>query len=173
MAPVTFATTLTLAPSSSATGIIGTCRLCHPRTNEREPHSDLTKPAREYFDIVKGVMGPGGIDEIAPRSDNNLINGKMDFDCSTVTDGTPCKSRPDLFLFYKSLSRASGTNNAGLSKFHFRHGKTHRLRLINSGAEGLQKFSIDDHEMTVIANDFVPVVPYETKFVTLGVRLPA
>lgn len=38
----------------------------------------------------------------------------------------------------------------------------HRLRLINAGAEGTQKFSIDGHTMTVIANDFVPIVPYNT-----------
>lgn len=88
----------------------------------------------------------------APFSDNNLINGKMDYDCSLVTDGRPCVS------------------NAGLSKFKFRAGKTHRLRLINAGAAGLQHFSIDGHEMTVIANDFVPVVPYTTKIVTMGVR---
>jgi FtsP/CotA-like multicopper oxidase with cupredoxin domain len=30
-------------------------------------------------------------------------------------------------------------------------------------------FSIDNHEMTVIANDFVPIEPYNTTVVTLGV----
>ena len=62
-----------------------------------------------------------------------------------------------------------GTPNAGLSKFKFRTGKTHRLRLINAGAEGIQRFTIDHHTMTVMANDFVPVRPYDTKVVTLGV----
>ena len=55
------------------------------------------------------------------------------------------------------------------STFHFVAGKTHRLRLINAGAEALQRFSIDNHTLTVIANDFVPIVPYETHVVTLGV----
>jgi FtsP/CotA-like multicopper oxidase with cupredoxin domain len=59
--------------------------------------------------------------------------------------------------------------NAGLSKFRFQQGKTHRLRLINAGAEGIQRFSIDGHDMTVIANDFVPLQPYTTQVVTLGV----
>lgn len=95
---------------------------------------------REYFDILEDTLKPlsqGG--SPAPVSDNNLINGKMDFDCSTVASGdnTPC------------------TNNAGVSKFKFTTGKTHRLRLINAGAEGLQRFSIDGHNLTVIANDFV------------------
>jgi FtsP/CotA-like multicopper oxidase with cupredoxin domain len=39
----------------------------------------------------------------------------------------------------------------------------HRLRLINAGAEGIQHFSLDGHNMTVIANDFVPIIPYQTQ----------
>ncbi|KAI9843981.1 MAG: hypothetical protein M1838_002387 [Thelocarpon superellum] len=103
-----------------------------------------------YFTLVEDVVGTD-LTKIVPFSDNNLINGKMDFNCSLVTDGTPCH------------------NNAGLSTFKFQSGKTHRLRLINSGAEGIQKFSIDNHTMTVMANDFVPIQPYETNVVTLGI----
>lgn len=75
----------------------------------------------------------------------------MDFNCSAITVNASC------------------TPNAGLSKFQFQTGKTHRLRLINAGSEGMQKFSIDDHILTVVAVDFVPVVPYQTKIVTLGI----
>ena len=106
-----------------------------------------------YYDIVEQVMGTN-LSLIAPKSVNNLINGKMDYNCSLVTDGTPC------------------TDDAGLSKFQFTTGKKHRLRLINAGAEGIQKFSIDNHTMTVIANDFVPIEPYETDIVTLSVNNP-
>ena len=106
---------------------------------------------KTYEQIVDFVMtstattGP-------PFSDSNLINGKMSFDCSQLTN----KSQ-------------QCTSNAGLSKFKFHSGKKHRLRLINSGAEGIQRFTIDGLNMTVIANDFVPVVPYTTNMVTLGV----
>ncbi|KAL6813150.1 Cupredoxin [Trichoderma sp. SZMC 28013] len=104
----------------------------------------------QYFDLVEKTMSP--VQALTRfNSDNNLINGKGDFDCSQVTDGTPC------------------TNNAGISKFKFQRGKTHLLRLMNTGAEGLQRFSIDGHNMTVIANDFVDVQPYVTKVVTLGI----
>ena len=65
-----------------------------------------------------------------------------------------------------------GVSNAGISKFNFQTGKTHRLRLINSGAEATLKFSIDNHDMTVIANDFMPIRPYDTRMVTLGVSFP-
>ena len=105
---------------------------------------------KPYFQIVEEVMGTD-LTLVAPKSDNNLINGKMDYNCSLVTDGTPC------------------VDNAGLAKFRFQTGKKHRLRLINASAEGIQKFSIDGHKMTIIANDFVPIVPYETEIVTLGV----
>ena len=56
-----------------------------------------------------------------------------------------------------------------LSKFSFMPSKVHRLRLINSGAENLIQFSIDQHHLTAIANDFTPVIPYQARFVTLGV----
>ncbi|MCJ1313936.1 hypothetical protein MMC25_007616 [Agyrium rufum] len=92
-----------------------------------------------------------GLNFEPPFADNNLINGKMFFNCSLVINGQKC------------------TPNAAISKFKFQTGKTHRLRLINAGAEGLQRFSIDGHVMTVIANDFVPIVPYNTKVVTLAV----
>jgi FtsP/CotA-like multicopper oxidase with cupredoxin domain len=56
-----------------------------------------------------------------------------------------------------------------VSKFQFQSGKKYRLRLINTSAEGIQKFTIDGHNFTVIANDFVPIKPYSTNVITLGV----
>ncbi|KAI0384307.1 putative multicopper oxidase [Hypomontagnella monticulosa] len=106
---------------------------------------------KDYYAVVQEVMGSGFSGQT--YSDNNMINGKMNFDCSTRASGdeTEC------------------TNDAGLSKFTFTPGKTHRIRFINSGAEGTQRISIDEHNMTVIANDFVPIEPYDTQVVTLGV----
>ena len=104
-----------------------------------------------YEDIVEFVMTAKN--PAPPQSNNNLINGKMNYDCSLIPSGSPLQCTP----------------NAGLSKFKFQSGKKHRLRLINAGSEGLQRFSIDGHSMTIMANDFVPVVPYETDVVTLGI----
>lgn len=109
----------------------------------------------DYHDIVESVIKPRP-DPPAPTSDNNLINGKMNFDCSKLNSST-------------YVNGADCTNNAGYSEFKFEAGKTHRLRLINSGADGTQQFSIDDHILTVIANDFVPVQPYDTNVVNLGI----
>ncbi|KAM0350139.1 hypothetical protein ACHAPU_003303 [Fusarium lateritium] len=104
----------------------------------------------EYYSLVEKIMEPnGGV----VFSDSNLINGKMNFNCSNVAPGDKTRCR----------------NNAGISKFRFKRGKTHRLRLINPSSEAMQRFSIDGHTMRVIANDFVAVEPYNTKVVTLGV----
>ncbi|KFA54032.1 hypothetical protein S40293_01741 [Stachybotrys chartarum IBT 40293] len=105
----------------------------------------------EYYDLVEEVMSPEGFGVVF--SDSNLINGKGTFNCSSLgpEDDNPCE------------------NNAGISQFRFRRGQTHRLRLMNTGADAMQQFSIDGHRMTVIANDFVAVEPYETEVVTLGI----
>ncbi|KAG9251363.1 ascorbase and Cu-oxidase [Emericellopsis atlantica] len=104
----------------------------------------------DYFTLVEQTMA---VNSTPVFADNNLINGKMNFDCASAKHG----------------DRAPCVNDAGVSQFRFEKGKKHLLRLINAGAEALQHFSIDGHTMTVIANDFVPVQPYETKVVTLGI----
>ncbi|CAG7927995.1 unnamed protein product [Penicillium olsonii] len=105
----------------------------------------------DYFDVVKAATSnTSDFNVYVPWSDNNLINGKNNYNCSMATGNATCVS------------------NAGLSQFRFEPGKTHRLRLMNVGAAALVHFSIDGHKMQVIANDFVPVVPYEADFVTLG-----
>ncbi|KAH7414378.1 extracellular dihydrogeodin oxidase/laccase-like protein [Phaeosphaeria sp. MPI-PUGE-AT-0046c] len=83
--------------------------------------------------------------------ENNLINGRNDYDCSLEQQGRACQP------------------NAPLSQFEFTPGKKHLLRLINAGGSSNQKFSIDGHTLTVVANDFVQVKPYEVDVVTLGV----
>lgn len=105
----------------------------------------------DYFSLVEQVMAPVSKGLPPPFSNNNLINGKMNYPCANATATQTC------------------TPNAGVSKFSFESGKKYRLRLINAGAEGLQKFSIDGHKMTVIANDFVEIQPYETDLVTLAI----
>jgi FtsP/CotA-like multicopper oxidase with cupredoxin domain len=99
-----------------------------------------------YYDTLQHILS---IPPVFPNVDNNLINGKGTYDCTEGDDN--CSS------------------GAGLARFNFTSGKTHRLRLINTGANANQKFSIDGHQLTVIANDYVPVKPYTTDVVTLGV----
>ncbi|KAK4989953.1 hypothetical protein LTR50_002864 [Elasticomyces elasticus] len=84
-----------------------------------------------------------------PLSNNNLINGRNNYDCSLTN--LPC------------------TPNAGTAAFKFTSGKSHRIRFINPSASAIEKISIDGHVMQVIANDFVPIKPYNTTVITLGV----
>lgn len=50
----------------------------------------------------------------------------------------------------------------------FESGKKYRIRLINVAVDGHFQFSIDGHSVTVIANDLVPIVPYETESVLIA-----
>lgn len=98
----------------------------------------------EYFDLVEKTVSTD-INEVVQLSDNNLINGLNAFDCSSITTTSACSS------------------TTAVSNFKFTAGKVHKLRLINGGAEAIQKFSIDGHTLTVVANDFVPVKPYDNQ----------
>jgi FtsP/CotA-like multicopper oxidase with cupredoxin domain len=55
------------------------------------------------------------------------------------------------------------------ASWEFEQGKTYRLRFVNTGASAFETISIDGHTLTGIANDFVPVQPYQTQYITLGV----
>lgn len=83
-----------------------------------------------------------------PMASSNLINGKME---------SPCEKT--------KLPRV----DADYSKFNFTIGKNHSLRLMNTGASAVQKFSIDGYTMRVIAFNYMPVEPYNTSVVALGV----
>ncbi|KAF2850170.1 multicopper oxidase [Plenodomus tracheiphilus IPT5] len=82
-------------------------------------------------------------------SNNMLINGRMNCPCANTT--LPCIS------------------NAVISKLRFESGKMHLLRLIETAADATVKFSIDGHQLKVIAVDYNPVDPYTTNVVTLTI----
>ncbi|KAM0694950.1 hypothetical protein Q7P36_005306 [Cladosporium allicinum] len=118
-----------------------------------------------YFSIVADAVGTD-LSVIPPTSDNILINGRAKHDCSIRTYDD---SSQWIASNLESNITWTCVDNAPLSKFKFESGKTHRLRISNIGADGIMKFSIDGHMLTVISIDFVPVVPKEAGVVTLGV----
>lgn len=59
--------------------------------------------------------------------------------------------------------------DAEYSVFRLTSGKSYRLRIMNVSSQGMQRFTMDGMNMTVIAHDLVPVVPYETHVVTVGI----
>ena len=84
-----------------------------------------------------------------PSLENGLVNGTNTYDCSGSTD-------PNCV--------------GGGKKFEtiFVPGKKYRIRLINVAIEGHFQFSIDGHNLTAIANDLVPIEPYETDSIVIG-----
>lgn len=85
-----------------------------------------------------------------PHAVSNLVGGLGVYPCEDVANGTNCFG-------------------GSYSSFEFIPGTRYRFRLVNTGSAAFEQISIDEHNMTVIANDFVPVVRYETSVVTLGV----
>lgn len=59
----------------------------------------------------------------------------------------------------------------GGSRFetNFKSGKSYRLRLVNTAIDTMFKFGIDNHTLTVIAADLVPIVPFETEMLSIGI----
>lgn len=103
-----------------------------------------------YFNLLEQVFFSTEFGPLFPPFANNmLINGKNNYDCKNTN--------------------LTCTPNAGISQFRFQSGKKHLLRLINHSAEAIVFFSIDGYQLKVVANDFVPVEPYYTDLVTLGV----
>lgn len=80
---------------------------------------------------------------------NLLINGTNTFDCSAVSDDS-CVG--------------------GGKKFQtvFQPGKKYLMRLINVATDSQFQFSIDGHKLKVIANDFVPIKPYDTDSIVIN-----
>ncbi|KAJ5630645.1 uncharacterized protein N7484_010745 [Penicillium longicatenatum] len=50
----------------------------------------------------------------------------------------------------------------------FTEGTSYRLRLVNAACDTHFKFMIDNHTMTVIANDLVPITPYKTNVLNIA-----
>lgn len=51
----------------------------------------------------------------------------------------------------------------------FTPGRSHRLRLVNAAIDTHFKFSVDNHCMTVVAADLVPVRPYAADVISIGI----
>lgn len=96
------------------------------------------------FDLWPSVRFGG-----PPSMENGLINGTNTFECSA--DDVRC---------------VGGTQKwTGV----FEAGKKYKLRLVNSGTDSHFQFSIDGHNLTVVANDFVPIVPYTTEAIGIAI----
>ncbi|KAH6653398.1 Cupredoxin [Truncatella angustata] len=87
--------------------------------------------------------------DVQPVGENGLINGLNPYDCSQSSDPA-CIGTAERF------------------ELNFQKGKKYRLRIIGTQIDGWFKFTIDGHKLRVIANDFVPIEPYETDNIILS-----
>ncbi|KAK6597896.1 Laccase-2-like protein 4 [Botrytis cinerea] len=85
-----------------------------------------------------------------PALENTLMNGTNIYDCSASTD-------------------ANCVGGGKKFELTFVEGTKYRLRLINVGIDSHFEFAIDNHTLTVIANDLVPIVPYTTDTLLIGI----
>ena len=85
-------------------------------------------------------------------SDTGLINGMNTGNCTELN-----ATKPD----------PNCLGDGEKFQLVFETGKKYRLRVINVATEDWVQFSIDNHTLTVIATDFVPIVPYQTTSVMI------
>jgi len=83
----------------------------------------------------------GGLGGPPPTGDNILING----------------------------TNKNAQGGGAYNKVTLTPGKTHRLRIINTAIDAQMRVTLDGHTFTVIATDFVPVVPYTTNYLQVGI----
>lgn len=84
-----------------------------------------------------------------PDDENGHINGLNPYDCTDSTDPA-CIG---------TTARFETT---------FEPGKKYLMRVVGVHTDSFMKFTIDNHTLTVVAADFVPIVPYEADSIILG-----
>ena len=122
-------------------GVLGPIVIHGPATANYD--IDLgTLPITDWY--YQPVMYHSSIAEHAnalpPTADNGLVNGTM--------------TSPSGGKYYVSTLTA---------------GKKHRVRMINTAVDNHFVVSFDSHQMQVIASDFVPIVPYTTTNLFIGI----
>jgi len=99
-------------------------------------------------------------------TDWNHRSGFQDF--QTELDGSGPPKMTSILL--NGLGSYAGGARDGL-KYNttFERGKRYLMRLINTSVETTFIFAIDNHNITVISSDFVPIKPYVTNHVVIGI----
>lgn len=90
---------------------------------------------------------------LLPVGDGNLINGR------SFTIG--------VCIF--GIGPGCNQDFSSTPKWTVEQGKRYKMRLINVGGDGTQKFSVDNHNLSIISTDFTQIEPYEAEIVSIGV----
>ncbi|KUJ13616.1 Cu-oxidase-domain-containing protein [Mollisia scopiformis] len=104
-------------------------------------HADAFSLYHEELDTVRNL---------APLPDSIVLNGKGVCDCDQATDSR-CTGKAE---YYEVLVT---------------EGKTYKIAVENTGTLLTLTFFIDGHNFTVIETDFVPIEPYSTNVLNVGI----
>ena len=97
----------------------------------------------ESIAASNNLQQPVGPAQAPPAGDNILING----------------------------TNKNANGGGAYGKVSIVKGKNYLLRLINTSMDAMIKVSLDGHRFTVVASDLVPITPYTTDWVLLGVGI--
>ena len=87
-----------------------------------------------------------------PLMTSSLMNGTGTYNCTDMeSKAGNCTEPPKKY------------------SINFEEGKKYLLRLINTSVDNTWIFSIDNHVMQVVGSDFVPIKPYRTNHVLVGI----
>ncbi|TVY20481.1 Dihydrogeodin oxidase [Lachnellula arida] len=103
-----------------------------------------------YHDDAFGMFHEELFTPHAPLPVSTLLNGKGIFDCNATED-----------------PRCTGKSER--HEIMVQQGKRYKLGLVNTGSLLTYKIWIDGHNFTVIQNDLVPIQPFETDILVLGI----
>lgn len=111
----------------------------------------INGPATANYDVDKGTIL---LSDWNHRTSDELY-------ATVLTEGPP--TTPNGLLNGTNTYSDDGTTTVG-HRFNTSvvEGQSYRFRLINGAMDSHFAFSIDNHTMTVIAADFVPIIPYNT-----------
>ncbi|KAH6652707.1 multicopper oxidase [Truncatella angustata] len=113
----------------------------------------INGPASSAYDVDKGIIFLN--DWYHSTSDELFV--------TAATSGPPPSQN--------GLINGTNVYNSGGSRFQtsVTAGQSYRLRLVNGAMDTMFRFSIDNHTLTVISSDLVPIEPYETDSVNVGI----
>lgn len=126
-------------------GVVGTVQINGPATTNYDedlgvfPMMDWTYITAYQAAAIAFQNGQAGLGP--PVGDNILING--------------------------TAKNAAG--GGAYARVTIQTGKRYRLRLINTSVDTNLLVNLDGHPFTVIATDFVPIVPYNTNYIQIGI----
>ncbi|KAF2005811.1 multicopper oxidase [Amniculicola lignicola CBS 123094] len=125
-------------------GVVGTIQINGPATANYD--TDLgTYTLTDWYYITAFQAGArafnGGLGGPPPTGDNILVNG----------------------------TNKNANGGGAYNKVSIQAGKKYRLRIVNTAIDATFRVSLDNHAFQVIANDFIPIVPYSTNYLQVAI----